>query len=219
MQQHPPVSNDTLLQQLRWRYSTKAFDPGRKISEADWATLEHALILSPSSYGIQPYRFVVITDPATREKLLPLSWGQRQVADSSHFVVFAAKANVTEADVDNYMELVAKVRGVPVENLGQFKGMLVGDIVKGPRSAWQHEWATRQAYIALGNFMTSAAMLGIDVCPMEGIDPAKYDEFLGLPAQGYKTVVAAAAGYRSATCKAATAPKVRFTADELFIRI
>jgi nitroreductase len=214
-----PVSNDTLLQQLRWRYATKVFDPAKKIPDACWATLEQALILTPTSYGFQPYRFVVITDPATREKLVPLSWGQRQVADASHFVVFAAKSAVSEADVDHYVARVAEVRGVPIEKVGQLRSMLVGDIVNGPRSKWQHEWATRQAYIALGNFMTSAAVLGIDVCPMEGIDPVKYDELLGLPAKGYQTVVAAAAGYRSANCKYATQTKVRYHADELIIHI
>ncbi len=214
-----PVSNYTLLQQLRWRYATKAFDPAKKIPEADWATLEQALILTPTSYGFQPYRFVVITDPAVREKLVPLSWGQRQVADASHFVVFAAKTSVSEACIDHYLAHVAKVRSVPVEKLAGFKNSLVGDILKGPRSQWQHEWATRQAYIALGNFMTAAAVLGIDVCPMEGIEPAKYDEILGLPGNGYNTVVAAAAGYRSADDKAASFPKVRYSAEELFIRI
>ena len=214
-----PVSNDTLLEQLRWRYATKAFDPAKKITPEDWATLEQALILTPTSYGFQPYRFVVVSDPATREKLLPHSYGQRQTADASHFVVFAAKTSVSEADVEHYLAHVANVRGVPVEKLAQFKGMLMKDIVHGPRGKIQHEWATRQVYIALGNFMTAAAMLGIDTCPMEGIDPVKYDELLDLPAQGYNTVVAAAAGYRSTTCKYAASPKVRYSAEELFIHI
>lgn len=217
--QTTPISNDTLLQQLRWRYATKAFDPAKKISDTDWATIEQALILTPTSYGFQPYRFVVVTDPAVREKLVPLSWGQRQVADASHFVVFAAKASVNEADIDYYLAHVAKVRGTPVENLAGFKKALLGDIVHGPRGKQQLEWSTRQCYIALGNLMTSAALLGIDVCPMEGIDPSKYDEVLGLPAKGYNTAVAAAVGYRSATCKYAAAPKVRYPAEELFIRI
>jgi len=217
--QKTPISNDTLLQQLRWRYATKAFDPAKKISDADWATIEQALILTPTSYGFQPYRFVVVSDPAVREKLVTLSWGQRQVADASHFVVFAAKTDVSEADIDYYLAYVAKVRGIPVETLGGFKKALLGDIVHGPRGKQQHEWATRQCYIALGNLMTSAALIGIDVCPMEGIDPAKYDEVLKVPAKGYKTVVAAAVGYRSATCKYAAAPKVRYPAEELFIRI
>lgn len=213
-----PVSNDTLLQQLRWRYATKAFDPAKKITDDDWATLEQALILTPTSYGFQPYRFVVVTDPATREKLVALSWGQCQVADASHFVVFAAMTSVSEVDVDHYLDHVAKVRGVSVEKLARFKGMLMKDIVHGPRGEIQHEWATRQVYIALGNFMTSAAMLGIDTCPMEGIEPDKYDAVLRLPETGYNTVVAAAAGHRLATDKASSGPKVRYSAEELFIR-
>lgn len=217
--QSAPISNDTLLQQLRWRYATKTFDPTKKISHTDWATIEQALILTPTSYGFQPYRFVVVTDPAVREKLVPLSWGQRQVADASHFVVFGAKTSVSEADIDYYLSHVAAVRSTPVENLGGFKKALLGDIVHGPRGQQQFEWATRQCYIALGNLMTSAALIGIDVCPMEGIDPAKYDEVLGLPAKGYKTVVAAAVGYRSPACKYAAVPKVRYPAEELFIRI
>lgn len=215
----PPTTNDTLLQQLQWRYATKAFDPARTIAPGDWAALEQALILTPTSYGFQPYRFVVVTDLATKEKLVPHSWNQKQPADCSHFVIFAAKASVTEADVDHYLARVAEVRGVAVNALAGFKKMLAADIIHGPRGQSQHEWATRQAYIALGNFMTSAALVGVDTCPMEGIDSVKYDEILGLPALGYHTVVACAAGYRSSGDKYAAAPKVRFPADELVIHI
>ena len=209
------ISNETLLEQLHWRYATKAFDPTKKISAADWAALEQALILTPTSYGFQPYRFVVVTDQATKEKFIPHSWNQKQPAESSHFVVFAAKESVNEADVDHYMARTAEVRGTTVESLGFLRTMLVGDIVQGPRSQQQFEWATRQTYIALGNFMTSAALVGIDTCPMEGIDPVQYDEILGLPAKGYRTVVACAAGYRAAADKYASLPKVRFPASEL----
>jgi nitroreductase len=212
------ISSHTLIAQLSWRYATKTFDTTRKIPAADWAALEKALLLTPTSYGFQPYRFVIVNDPAAREQLVAASWGQRQPADASHFVVFAAKETVTEADVNHYLERVAEVRGVSTASLARFKSVLLGDIVTGPRSAGQHEWATRQAYIALGNFMTAAALLGIDTCPMEGIEPAHYDRILGLSG-GYKTVVAGAAGYRSAADKYATAPKVRFPASELFIHI
>ena len=85
-----PITTDTLLQQLQWRYATKSFDPAKKISAADWSALEQALILTPTSYGFQPYRFVVITDQPTKEKLIPFSWNQKQPAECSHFVVFAA---------------------------------------------------------------------------------------------------------------------------------
>lgn len=215
----PPIPTETLLAQLQWRYATKAFDPARKISDADWAALEQALVLTPSSYGTQPYRFIVITDAATRAKLVPLSWNQRQPADCSHYVVFAAREKNTEADVDPYLARIAEVRGVPVESQAGFKRMLLGDIVNGPRGQASLEWATRQAYIALGSFMTATALLGIDACPMEGIDPAGYDEVLGLPALGYRTVVACAAGYRATGDKYATLAKVRFPASELIVRV
>lgn len=213
------ITNEALLAQLHWRYATKRFNPARKISAADWAALEQALILTPTSYGFQPYRFVVVTDQAIKDAFVPHSWNQKQPADASHFVVFAAKESVTEADVDHYMARTAEVRGVPVASLDFFKKMLVGDIVQGPRSQQQFEWATRQAYIALGNFMTAAALVGIDTCPMEGIDPVAYDDILGLAPKGYRTVVACAAGYRAADDKYAVAPKVRFPADELVIHI
>jgi nitroreductase len=214
-----PVSNETLLQQLGWRYATKAFDPTKSISDSDWAVLEKALILTPTSYGLQPIRFVVITDRATREKLVPVSWNQRQPAECSHFLVFAARAKNTEADIDHYLSRVAEVRGGSVDALGGFKKLLMSDVVDGPRGKIAFEWATRQAYIALGNFMTAAAVVGVDTCPMEGFVSEEYDEILGLPEQGYHAVIACAAGYRAATDKYASVPKVRFSPNELVVRI
>lgn len=215
----PSVTNDALLAQLNWRYATKAFDPARKISELDWAALEQALILTPTSYGLQPYKFLVITDQATKEKLVPFSWNQRQPADCSHFVVFAARAKNTEPDIDHYLARVAELRKAPVESFAGFRKLLIEDVVNGPRGEISLEWATRQVYIALGNFMTCAALLGIDTCPMEGFDPVAYDEALNLPAQGYNAAVACAAGYRAPGDKYAALPKVRFPASELIVHI
>src|SRR5215207_160378 len=166
-----PVSIETLLSQLNWRYATKTFDPSKRIPSEDWAALEQALILSPSSYGAQPYKFVVITAQGMKEKLVAFSWHQRQPADCSHYVVFAAREKNTEADIDRYMARIAEVRGGTPDALAGFKKMLMADLVNGPRGQIGFEWATRQAYIALGNFMTAAAMLGIDTCPMEGLEP------------------------------------------------
>ncbi len=212
------ISNETLLTQLNWRYATKKFDPAEKISAADWAVLEQALILTPTSYGLQPYKFLVLTDPALRARLVPASWGQTQPVDCSHYIVFAAREQNTEADVDHYLARMAEVRGTTPESLSGFKKILVGDVVHGPRGKVALEWAARQAYIALGNFMTSAALVGVDTCPMEGFEPAKYDEILGLPAQGFRAVVACAAGYRAADDNYAALPKVRFPASELLDR-
>ena len=214
-----PVSNDTLVNQLRWRYATKQFDSTKKISAADWATLEESLVLTPSSFGLQPWRFIVVTDQETKEKLVPASWDQRQVADASHVVVFAIKKNVGPAEVDRYMNRIAQVRGVSTESLNGFREVLLGFLAQPAEQFDVNFWSTRQTYIALGNFMTSAALLGIDTCPMEGIVPGQYDEILGLDAQGYKTVVVAAAGYRAATDKYATLPKVRFTPEEVITHV
>lgn len=209
------IPGESLLQQLNWRYATKKFDATRKISDGDWATLEKALVLTASSYGLQPWKFIIVTDPALKAKLRPASWNQSQVEDCSHLVVFTAKQDVTEADVNRFIARIAEVRGVSPESLAGYKGFMMGDLVNGPRHAIIGEWAARQTYIAMGNLLTSAALLGIDACPFEGIEPAKYDEILGLKGSGYTTISACPVGYRAADDKYATAPKVRFEAKDI----
>src|SRR5687767_15657496 len=115
------IHRDQLLKQLNWRYATKQFDATRKISADDWAALEEALLLTPSSYGLQPWNFVVVNDPTVREKLVAASWGQRQVTDASHLVVFAVKNDLGEKDVENYIERIADVRGVSGKSLEGFR--------------------------------------------------------------------------------------------------
>lgn len=200
---------------LEWRYATKVFDAAAKIPVHVWDALEKTLVLTPTSYGLQPYKFLIVQNPATRAALLPQSWGQKQVVDCSHYVVFVARTEMKAADVDKFIARTAQVRGVPAESLAGYRGMMLGDIVNGPRGKAAHEWAARQAYIALGNAMTAAAILGVDACPMEGIAPAEYDKILKLEGSGYKTVVALALGYRAATDKYATLAKVRYEAKEL----
>jgi nitroreductase len=219
MNNHNTISSQQLLDRLNWRYATKQFDPNRKINAQDWATLQDALLLTPSSGGLQPWKFTVITDPAVRAKLLPASYGQPQITDASHLVVFAAKKNFSEADVVAFIAHTAAARGVPVESLAAYRDMLVGGIVKALDEKGRDAWARNQAYIALGNLLTSAALLGIDACPMEGFDRAQYDEILGLNAQGYASAVIATVGYRAATDKSASAPKVRFPKEQIFAHI
>ena len=210
-----PCAPDSLIKALNWRYATKVFDPARKVSDADLKTLEQSLVLTPSSFGLQPYRFLVITDPALRAQLREASWGQSQVTDCSHLVVFLARQQMTEADVDHLIERIAQVRHDQPANLASYRSMMVGTLVTGPRAASVPEWAARQAYIALGQFMASAALLGLDTCPMEGLDPKKYDEILGLESTPFRTVVACPVGYRAEGDKYAALAKVRFPAEEL----
>jgi len=213
------LTGEQLLQQLNWRYATKQFDPARKISAADWAALEEVLVLSPSSFGLQPWKFVIVTNPALREQLVPVSWGQRQIADASHLVVFALKKNFSESDVTAYLERISAVRGIPAAALAQYNDMMVGSLFKGRDAAARKAWAIDQIYIALGNFLTSTAVLGIDSCPMEGIDPVKYDEILGLDALGLTAIVVGVAGYRAATDKYAALKKVRFERKDVIVTL
>ncbi len=210
---------EQLLGQLQWRYATKQFDPARKIPAAEWEALEAVLVLSPSSYGLQPWKFIVVENPAVRETLLPATWGQRQVVDASHYVVLAIQKNFGEPGIDRYFKRTLEVRGGSMEKLEGYRTMMINTLLKSPLHDMIDHWATYQVYIALGNLMTSAALLGIDTCPMEGFERAKYDEILGLPGLGLHSAVCCALGYRAATDKYAQAPKVRYKKEDVFLRI
>ena len=212
-----PVSAKTVIDALQWRYATKKFDATRTIPAETWAALERALVLAPSSFGLQPWRFVVVRDKATREKLSAAAWGQRQPIDCSHFVVFAGRKGYDAKDLEHFIERTAEVRGVPKESLKGYADIIAGSAEKARQVGYLDSWLARQVYIALGQFMTSAALLGIDTCPMEGIDPAEFDRILGLPALGYTALCAGAAGYRAPDDKYAVAPKVRFKAEEVIL--
>ena len=206
-----PSPPETALAQLRWRYATKKFDPARKIPGDVWAALEQALVLSPSSTGLQPWKFVVVTDPEVRTRLRAAAYNQPQVADASHLVVFCGKAPPTPADGERHVAHTAAVRNVPAESLEGFRKMVIGAASRPSEEG--AAWAARQTYIALGVFLATAAMIGVDACPMEGFEPAKFDEILGLPAKGVKSLALAAAGYRAADDMSAGLAKVRFPVD------
>jgi nitroreductase len=209
------IQNETLIDTLKWRYAVKKFDAAKKVSTADWKTLEDSLILTPSSFGLQPWKFLIIQSAEVKKKLTPLSWKQTQVEDCSHFVVFAALNKLTENYITHFINETASQRAMDPAKLEGYKKMMIGDLIHGGRSKIIHEWAIRQVYIALGNLMTSAALLGIDTCPMEGIEPVKYDEVLGLAGSDYLTAVACAVGYRSNEDKYATAKKIRYASSQL----
>ncbi len=204
-----------LTQQLKWRYATKKFDATKRIDPPTWAALEESLVLSPSSFGLQPWKFLVITDPALKAKLRPVSWNQAQIEDCSHLVVLLARKDLGLPEIERFVDRIAEVRGVTRDSLEGYRGFMVSALVEGPGAKRINEWAARQVYIALGTFMTSAAMLGVDTCPMEGLDSAKYDEILGLEGSGWATLCACPAGYRATDDKYAELPKVRFKAEDL----
>jgi nitroreductase len=164
---------------------------------------------------LQPWKFIVVSNPEIREQLVEHSWGQTQVVDASHLVVLAIKKDVNAADVDRYVQHMSEVRQVPVDALQGLANVIKGFLASPPYPINLNEWSARQVYIALGQFMTSAAMLGIDTCPMEGFNPAKYDEVLGLAEQGYAAVVVCPAGYRAPDDKYAVMPKVRYPSEDV----
>ena len=209
------LTTTDLLEHLNWRYATKQFDPSKSIAPELWTALEDALVLTPSSYGLQPWKFLIVTNPELKEQLKPFSWNQSQVTDCSHYVVFAIRKNLTAEDVDRFIARTAEVRGSSIDAIAGYRKVIVSDLVEGARSFNINDWSTRQTYIALGNFMTSAALLGVDTCAMEGIEPVNYDRLLGLSAKGFTTVVACAAGYRSEADKYASLAKVRFPKSEI----
>ena len=205
---------DQLNKLLSYRYATKIFDPTKKISVAEKDALISSLHLSPSSFGLQLWKFFVVEDPAVREKLKAESWGQGQVTDASHYVVLAAETNIDEVRVDRWMTCLASSQGIEPEKLSGLKEMLMG-FVYSMDETQKVEWAKKQVYIALGQLMTSAALLGLDTCPLEGINPVAYDEILGINDKNYTTVVACAIGYRSSEDHHALAPKARFPLHEV----
>jgi nitroreductase len=207
-----------LIASLEWRYATKLFDT-RKLPDATWAALEESLRLSPSSYGLQPWKFFIIADPVVRAKLRPVSWNQSQVTDASHLVVFARRTEITEQDVNDFFNQMVSERGADATKLEPYRQMMIGGVVNGKDAAGQKEWAARQVYIALGQLMGAAAALAVDTCPLEGIDPVAYDGILGLKGSGFEVVVACAVGYRSTEDKYAAFKKIRFPASRVISRV
>jgi nitroreductase len=207
-----------LLAALHFRYATKAFDSTRKIPAETWDAIEQSLVLTPSSFGLQPWKFLVIENPEIRETLKAASWGQGQVTDASHLVVLTARTDLDKADIDSWVARLSEVQGTPLEALAGLSGM-ISSFSSSMSASEKQAWNTRQVYIALGQLMTAAAVMGIDTCPLEGISPADYDTILELNGTGYATAVACVLGYRSATDKYATAPKARFAAEKVIGRV
>ena len=201
-----------IIDSLNWRYATKQFDPNRKISDAHLQTLLEAMRLAPSSFGLQPWKFIVIADQQLKLQLMAESWNQTQVRDCSHHIVFAARRNIDEHYVDHFVDSIAATRQVDRQHLHGYRNIMADFVKRGGHEL--PSWAARQIYIPLTTLMQTAAMLEIDTCPMEGMDPAGYDRVLGLGAEFF-TVCACPVGYRSEHDKYSGMKKVRFPAAEV----
>lgn len=205
-----------LIDTLNWRYAVKRMT-SEKVSDEKVNEILEAINLTATSAGMQPFRVLTITNPEIKQQLQAASFNP-QVGESSHLLVFASYTHVSQAHVDEYIDLVAKTRGIPVESLNDFKEKLSAfasmpeDFVK--------TWAAKQAYIALGTAIVAAANLKVDSTPMEGFDYAAFDEILGLKEKGLQSAVVLALGYRDEEADfLAKAKKVRIPLEEMTITL
>ena len=207
-----------IISKLNTRYATKVFDPTKKVSEAVMEKLLEAIRLSASSYGLQPYKVLVVKDPEIRAELRKVAWNQPQITDSSALLVFAVNYETNAESVDEFVDLISQTRNIPRDALSGYGDMMKGSIQS--QSPEQIEtWVSKQAYIALGFGLVSAAVLDLDACPMEGFSPADFDRILDINKLGLKSKVIMAVGYRSKDDHYQDLAKVRMKTEDLFIRV
>ena len=206
------------IKNANWRYATKKFDTTKKVSKEDLETLKEAIRLSASSFGLQPYRVLIIENPELRAKLQPAAWGQSQIVDASQLIVFANITNFGETEIDVSVANTTKTRGLPADALKGYGDFMKSKIVALPEDV-RNTWASKQTYLALGNLMNAASELKIDVTPMEGFEPAKVNEILGLGKLGLNATLLATIGYRHEEDATQHYAKVRKSNEELFINL
>jgi len=209
---------NTFLENQNWRYATKKFDPSKKIAAKDIVMLKEAIRLSSSSYGLQPYKIIIVENPELRAQLKPAAWGQSQIVDASHIIVFANELNYGESGIDDYFKNVSQTREVSVESMQGYMDFMKASITALSDND-RNIWSAKQTYLALGNLMNAAAELRIDVTPMEGFIPEQVNEILGLNELGLNATLIATLGYRHEEDATQYFKKVRKSNEELFITL
>ena len=185
-----------IIDSLNWRYATKKFDADKYVSNDKLAILKEAFTLTPTSYGLQPVKLVVVSNKELQKELVPHSFNQEQVAQASHVLVICIENTIDEAYIRAHFENEKSIRGTSDEVIDSFRSFLINDF-SGKKESDIKEWATKQAYITLGNLLTVCALEKIDSCPMEGFLPEKYNELLNLKTIGLSSVLALPIGYRA----------------------
>jgi nitroreductase len=207
-----------IIDSLKWRYAVKKFDTDKELSEAQVNTLKEAFNLTATSFGLQPLKLIVIKNKVVQEKLVPFSWNQQQILQASHLLVICIQDNYTTKEVENYFNLVQKIRNTPDAVIDPFKKFLTAEISKKTQEELYIS-NKNQAYIALGNLLTVCAYEKIDSCPMEGFTPEKYDEILDLKKDNLKSVLVLPVGFRAADDYMKDLSKVRKDLSESVIEI
>ena len=208
----------TIINSLEWRYATKKFDPSKKLSDQQVETLKNAFNLTPTSFGLQPLKMIVICNKELQEKFVELSYFQRQVADASHLLVLCIENDTTSKDINTYFDKEKEARGVEEDVISDFRKQLL-DMYKNMSIEEKQQSAIYQTYIALGNLMTVCAIEKIDSCPMEGFVPSKVDELLNLSTKNLKSVLMLPVGFRAEDDVMNGMKKVRKQLNETVIEI
>ncbi len=206
--------NITINTAIEWRASIKLFDPQKKLSNPQLQTLLNALHLSPSSFGLQPWRFLVIENAELRQKLREKSWNQTQITDASHLIVLCRLDKMSESHINHYLDTIAISRQSSRESVDGY-GNLIKGFVSAQSEDQQAAWMEKQVYIALGTLLTVAAVEGIDACPIEGFEKTAYDELLQLKEKGLRSCVVCAVGFRHEDDTYGKAKKVRFPFSDI----
>ena len=203
-----------IVEDMKWRYACKKFDPAKKLSEEEVDTLLESLRLTASSYGLQPWKFLLVKNEKTREELTAAAFGQQQVKDASHLIVLCEKEEMNEEHVDAFLKDTSETRGVDLESLQGFKNMLMKMIVQKPVEK-KLSWAKNQIYIAMGTLLAVCARLRVDSCPMEGFKPNEVDRILKLRERGLRSVLMCPVGHRAEDDVYTERLKVRFKKEEV----
>ena len=207
-----------LLHKLEWRYATKKMNPAKAVPQEKVERILEAARLAPTSSGLQPYEIIVVTNKEVREQIKPKAWGQGQITDCSHLLVFAAWDNYTAERINMMFDLTNAQRGSTNEGWENYRQMLLASYpARDAQTNFEH--AARQAYIGLGAALIAAAFEEVDSTPMEGFDPKALDEILGLPARGLRSVAIMPLGYRDedqdwlVNLKKVRRPRAQFVTD------
>lgn len=206
-----------MLDALRWRYAVKRFVPGARDEAALYRALEAAR-LAPSSFGLQPWRIVLVEDAETRARLAGKSYGQDKVAEAGHLAVFAILDPVTEDHVAAHVARLAAARGLDGAATSRRHDSIAKTVLHRKDAGERRAWARAQCYLGLGVFLAACAAEGLDACPMEGFENAAYDDILGLAEEGLTAAAVVALGRRADDDPEAARPKVRLPASELILR-
>ena len=197
-----------IIESLNWRYATKKFDSNRKLSKNQVNILKNAFNLTASSYGLQPIKLIVISNPEIKNTLLDSSFNQKQVIQCSHLLVICIETDIDESYIELYFKRVVDIRKTSAKVLESFKKSIINEFNDMSNTSIIN-WSKNQAYLALGNLMTVCAVEGIDSCPMEGFMPEKYNEILDLKSKNLKSVLVMPVGFRSVDDQFSSFKKVR----------